>query len=134
MTIHILKYENIGSWFCGKTEANDTFVTPQQLKEIEHSIDLNSVCTSCVRMAAVWAEAAVKVETSLKDHAKPEEKPKPYSILQSDTGRWQIIRRNTLDNYWQVAVKDLSSRSNAVLMLDALNKRDADNASAASVQ
>jgi hypothetical protein len=123
VTIHILKYGNIGAWFCKTSFKNDTFVTPEQLKEIEHTIDVNVLCSTCVREASVWASAQLKAEEKVEER-KEEEKPNRYTILNNEQGKWQILKRNVTNTFWQVEAKDLGSRSNAITLMDALIKRD----------
>lgn len=90
----------------------DNSITIEQLKKVEGTIDPSSLCVACLDAGAKWVDS------------KEEEKPNKYAIMHSDTSKWQIIKRNDNLHIWQVEVKDLGSRSNAVLMLDALIKQD----------
>jgi len=51
---------------------------------------------------------------------KPDERPNKYSILQSDTGKWQIVKKTEKDGHWIVFVKDCGTKRLAVLMLNAI--------------
>ena len=51
---------------------------------------------------------------------KADERPNKYSILQSDTGKWQILKKTEKDGHWMVFVKDCGTKRLAVLMLNAI--------------
>lgn len=124
MTVHILKPGYTGSWFCRVRDSDlkDSFITPEQLKEVENSIDRNTLCSDCIVAASAFYKELVRY----REHTKEEEKPNRYTILHNEQGKWQILRRNVDNTFWQVEVKDLGSRSNAITLMDALIKKDKD--------
>jgi hypothetical protein len=119
MITHILR-EGIGNGqFCQSSSGIDKFLTMEQLAELGKEppyVIHENMCAECLsRMRRYILDGG---------HVKEEEKPNRYTILNNEQGKWQILKRNVTNTFWQVEAKDLGSRSNAITLMDALIKRD----------
>jgi hypothetical protein len=100
-----------------ETETTDTSIVTRVIAESHLSEEIYAVKQ---REETLREEHSFADIHPIKAKTKPDELPNKYSILQSDTGKWQILKKTEKDGHWMVYVKDCGTKRLAVLMLNAI--------------